>query len=329
MRLVNRLVVQLRRLGLRTEIAWTPESRTAMVSHASRDGLCRCLVAVGGDGTISALLNERPTTPITVLPAGTENLVARHFGLLPDPGSLAQTIAAGRLAAVDIGQAAHRRFLLMVGFGFDADVVTRHHQGRITRSGSVRPTHRMAYVEPILRSSLSYPFAPISVRIDEHKTAEVLRGTTVLVFNLPRYALGLPFAPIAREDDGWLDLVVFRDPGPFQALHYIWKVFRGVHLHDPGVFHRRVRKIAVTADDPIPVQIDGDPGGYLLPHGSDMPAHHRQYRQGCPAELEPCSPTANPAEWTVEILPAAIQVLAPAGRGGQRVRSAVASNGVA
>jgi diacylglycerol kinase family enzyme len=187
----------------------------------------------------------------------------------------------------------------------------------------------MAYVEPILRSSLSYPFPAISVRIDDHKTPEVLRGTTVLIFNLPRYALGLPLAPIAREDDGWLDLLVFRDPGPFQALHYIWKVFRGVHLHDPGVFHRRIRKIAVTADDPIPVQIDGDPGGYLLPHGSDMPAGHRQCRPGSRTELEPGPPTANPAEWTVEVLPAAVRVVAPARHGAERSRSAAASNGVA
>ena len=69
-----------------------------------------------------------------------------------------------------------------------------------------------------------------------------MRGTTVFVFNLPRYALGLPFVPVAREDDGWLDLVVFRNPGPFQAFYYLWKVVCGIHLHDPSVFHRRVRK---------------------------------------------------------------------------------------
>src|SRR5262249_49547345 len=154
--------------------------------------------------------------------------------------------------------------------GFDADVVTRHHRGRLTRSGRIRPTHRMAYVEPILRSSLSYRFPRISVRVADPGAEEVLRGTTVLVFNLPRYALGLPFVPVAREDDGWLDLIVFREPGPFQALFYLWKVFRGSHFGDPGVFHRRVQKIVVTAEEPIPVQLDGDPGGYLVPPGAEL-----------------------------------------------------------
>src|SRR5205823_4577922 len=154
---------------------------------------CRCLVAVGGDGTVSALLNERPCRPVTVLPAGTENLVAQHFGLRRDPKILARTIAAGRSTQVDVGLAADRRFLLMAGFGFDAEVVTRHHQGRVSRSGRIRPTHRMAYFEPILRSSFSYRFPTISARVVDPGAEEVLRGTTLFVFNLPRYALGLRF----------------------------------------------------------------------------------------------------------------------------------------
>ena len=248
------------------DVAWTPEERSALVSRAaSGDGACRCLVAVGGDGTVSALLNERPHRPVTVLPAGTENLVARHFGLRRDPRSLAGTIANGRPIPVDVGQAEGRRFLLMAGFGFDAEIVSRHHRSRVSHSGGVRPTHRIAYVEPILRSSFSYRFPAISVRIDDPGAEEVLRGTTVFVFNLPRYALGLPFVPVTREDDGWLDLIVFRNPGPFQAFYYLCKVVCGIHLNDPGVFHRRVRKVVVTADEPIPVQLDGDPGGYLLP----------------------------------------------------------------
>ena len=110
-------------------VAWTPAERSALVNRrGSGDGMCRCLVAVGGDGTVSALLNERPPLPVTVLPAGTENLVARHFGLRRDPRSLAGTIAAGRSVPVDVGQAAGRRFLLMAGFGFDAEIVSRHHQ---------------------------------------------------------------------------------------------------------------------------------------------------------------------------------------------------------
>jgi diacylglycerol kinase (ATP) len=334
-RLVDELIPQLRRLGIRAEVAWTPEERSSLVGRSTRDDACRCLVAVGGDGTVSALLNERPCRPITVLPAGTENLVAHHFGLRRNPRMLARTIAAGRSLCVDVGQSEEHRFLLMAGFGFDADVVTRHHHGRLSRSGRIRPTHRMAYVEPILRSSFSYRFPKISVRIVDSGAEEVLRGTTVLVFNLPRYALGLPFVPIAREDDGWLDLVIFREPGPFRALFYLWKVLCGIHLGDPSVFHRRIRKIVVTAEEPIPVQLDGDPGGYLVPQGSQgpdvgFPSDSQRGSVGeFPGRRPPVPGRGHHAAWSIEVLPSALNVVTPPGRSIRSDQAALAKGGLA
>jgi diacylglycerol kinase family enzyme len=172
----------------------------------------------------------------------------------------------------------------MAGFGFDADVVARHHHARV-RGGSARPTHRGMYVDPVLRSSLRYTFPTLTVRVDDPATGavETLSGTTAFVFNLPMYALGLPFAPTAVGDDGLLDVVVFRDPGPFRALHYLWLVVRGLHLDRPGVEHRQVRRASVTSSASVPVQLDGDPAGFV---------------NGEPGSL-----------WTTEVVPGAIVVL--------------------
>ena len=172
----------------------------------------------------------------------------------------------------------------MTGFGFDGDVVTRHHSARVSGLGQVRPTNRAAYVEPIVRSSFFYRFPPIQVTIEDDGQHEVLTGTTVFLFNLPRYALGLPFAPSARDDDGELDLIIFKKPGPFHALRYLWLVFRGLHLGRRGVIHRVVKRISVTVNEArVPVQIDGDPGGVL--------------ELGQP--------------WTLEVLPRALPLIVP------------------
>jgi diacylglycerol kinase family enzyme len=281
---VARLVRALRAEGLRARIAWTPEERSALVSRSGGDPQCRCLIAVGGDGTVGALVNDRPRVPITVLPAGTENLFARHFKLSPDPVQAAAVAAHGRRMPTDLGLSPGRRFILMAGFGFDADVVSRHHAARV-RGGATRPTHRGMYVDPVLRSSLEYKFPPITVTVTDPATGreEALVGTTAFVFNLPMYALGLPFAPSAVGDDGLLDVVVFRDPGPFRALHYLWLVIRRLHLARPGVTHRQVRRAVVSAAAAVPVQLDGDPAGYV--------------------NGEPDS------AWTTEVLPGALDVL--------------------
>ncbi len=303
--LVRRLAAKLGKLGFDSEVAWTPAERKLLVAEAESRPGCRCLVAVGGDGTVSALVNEQPKVPVTVLPAGTENLAAQHFELRRNTAALARNIAAGQVIRADLGNAAGRRFLLMTGFGFDGDVVTRHHLGRTTRSGRIKPTNRAAYVEPILRSSLFYRFPHINVAIEDSGREETLRGTTVFVFNLPRYALGLPFAPQASQDDGMLDLVVFRDPGPFQALYYLWRVFRGTHLDHPGVYHRRFRRLRLTSDEAIPVQLDGDPAGCLLPSG-DGPTGGGQ--------AGPCHQQDPARGWTIEVIPGAIDILVPCPR---------------
>jgi diacylglycerol kinase family enzyme len=331
MRAVQRLSRELQRLGLRVVLAETPEARSLLVAQASHDARCRCLVAVGGDGTVSALINERPSVPISILPAGTENLAARHFGLGRDAATLARTISAAPPVGVDLGQAAGRRFVLMAGFGFDGDIVTRHHNSRVSPSGSIRSTNRIAYFEPILRSSFTYRFPLISVRVADHGAEETLVGTIVFVFNLPRYALGLPFVPKATEDDGWLDLLVFRDPGPFQALYYLWKVVCGSHLEEPGVFHRRVRKVVVSADDPVPVQLDGDPGGYVIPTSGAAgdigeygdPAPGAEERGGARDERN------TPGSWIVEILPGALGVIPGERRLTGTLRLPLASDGMA
>ncbi|WP_145276740.1 diacylglycerol/lipid kinase family protein [Tautonia plasticadhaerens] len=282
---VSRLVDALGSRGLGARVGWTPGDRAELVRRAGPDSSCRCLVAVGGDGTVAALLNERPRVPITVLPAGTENLFARHFGMTRQPERVAETVASGLALPLDLGEAGGRRFALMAGIGFDADVVTRHHLARLGRAHRVRPTSRVAYVEPVLRASFEYGFPMLRVRVEDPGPAEELLGAMAFVFNLPSYALGLPIAPTAREDDGLLDLVVFRDRGPFAALHYLWLVFRGLHLKRPGVWHRRVRGVRISSDGPVPVQLDGDPAGSIDPDAPDP--------------------------WTSRVLPRAASVLVP------------------
>src|SRR5258708_945809 len=67
--LVGRVVRELERLGVESRIAWTIDERRALVDAASTSGRgpsgrCHCLVAVGGDGTVAALINEQPDVPI-------------------------------------------------------------------------------------------------------------------------------------------------------------------------------------------------------------------------------------------------------------------------
>jgi diacylglycerol kinase family enzyme len=150
---------------------------------------------------------------------------------------------------------AGRLFCLMAGFGFDAEVVWRTHQ---KRRGHI---NLFSYAWPFMESLRRYRFPMIDVEIVE--TGERLRGALVYVFNLPRYGGGLPIAPEARGDDGWLDLIVFERRGLLHLFRYFTMVLSGRRHRLRDVQHRLVRSVRVWSNGPVHAQTDGDPAGAL------------------------------------------------------------------
>lgn len=215
----------------------------------------RCVVAAGGDGTLGEVLNRAPGLPVAMLPLGTENLVARHFGFDREASGLARRIAANRHEAFDLGQGNGRIFSLLVSAGFDSHVVHQLHRGR---HGHI---NHLSYVLPILGALQDYDFPPIQVEIVE--TGERLTGSLVMVFNLPRYAIGLPIASQARDNDGFLDLWVFERPGVMNLIRYAAAVLCGHLTKLRDVKHRLVQRVRLRSDRPVPLQMDGDPAGTL------------------------------------------------------------------
>ena len=274
-RRVAQYVEALAKYGFACQVAWTHAERRALIAQAVADPSCRCLVAAGGDGTVATLLNERPARaiPIATLPSGTENLFATEFGLNSCPDEVARAVALGTPQPIDLGEVVEDRrlFSLMAGVGFDADVVTRHHLTRLKGrpEGSVGTTSRLAYVRSILESSWEYRFPTVQARFLEPTSGrdQVLEGAMVFMFNLPRYALGLPVVPPRPAADGKLDLIVFQRPGVPHMVRYLWMVARGVHLNRPDVTHCRVVEatLSIQGERPAPIQLDGDPGGFLEP----------------------------------------------------------------
>ena len=121
----------------------------------------RAVVAAGGDGTVSAVVNHTsPEIPITVLPLGTENLLAKYLEHPFAPAELSDAIVHGASVGVDAGLANRRLFLLMAGCGFDADVVHRLHA---TRRGHIRHS---SYIQPILASIRRYEYPELKVYCD-------------------------------------------------------------------------------------------------------------------------------------------------------------------
>lgn len=221
----------------------------------------RAVVSAGGDGTAGAVVNLIPLgVPIVILPLGTENLLAKHLGLTGDIGQAVQAVRGGETLRLDVGSAGGRLFLIMLGCGFDAEVVRQLHAAR---SGHIS---RWTYSKPIWSAVRNYPYPLIDVECEPSGQSQTpLRFSTawLFAFNLPRYAANLAFCPQACGSDGLLDICSFSRGGSLRGVGYLFYLWLGCHqrLHD--FRHVKARSFRLSSSGCVPYQIDGDPGGVL------------------------------------------------------------------
>lgn len=280
MPVVDDLVERLAEHGLRAAVFRDVEHLCQAALVRGEAGALRAVVAAGGDGTFRLIAEKTPPqTPLTILPLGTENLLAKYLDLSTDTQALARNIAEGLLCRLDAGEANGRLFTLMVGCGFDADVVRRLHRDR---RGHI---HHLSYVKPIVDAIRNYDYPTLEVRYqllppdedgaegadgpdggqtrDRAGVTNVLSARWVFAVNLPRYAGGLNLAPGATGFDGLLNLCTFKEGSLWSGLMYLGGVMLGQHHSMEDYCQVRTAELTIRSSLPVPFQIDGDPGGEL------------------------------------------------------------------
>lgn len=232
-----------------------PGHATELAAQAMERG-ADLIVAAGGDGTLSEVANGvvGGHVPVGLLPLGTGNDCARHFGIGADLLSGLHTLLHGKPHRVDLGRAGNRYFINIAGCGFDA-AVARH-----VRQGWRRLPGTLAYIGAVLHTLLT--FTPTWMRLTLDETPRELRALMCSVANASSYGGGMRIAPNARMSDGLLDVCVIAEAGRIEFLRTFPRVFRGTHLDHPKVQIHRAQRVYVQSDPPVPVLIDGDVCGH-------------------------------------------------------------------
>ena len=159
------------RAGYDVQVCSDLDATCQQANRWHSDGQLRALVAVGGDGTISDVVNRtEPGVPLAIFPGGTSNLIARHFCMEATPEMLFRTITAARLVRIDVGRAGDRLFVAMASCGFDAEVVAEVHRrrqaGYRSKGGRGGFLGYWSYVKPILASIRNYRYPEVRVYCD-------------------------------------------------------------------------------------------------------------------------------------------------------------------
>jgi diacylglycerol kinase (ATP) len=220
------------------------------------------VVAVGGDGTLNEVVNGitgedgRPLATLGAILTGRGRDGARTLGLPRDPARAVERLAAAASTPRDLGlvrwRGGRRYFVTIAGAGFDAVVAAR--ALRMAGAGTV------PYLRAVVASLRDY--RPWSLRLAvDGASARSLAAAGVMVANGPCCGGGMRIAPAADAADGALDLVVLGALSRGALLRWLPTVYWGGHLRNPLITAERARSITVASDEPLPLQVDGEPCG--------------------------------------------------------------------
>ncbi|GAA2162303.1 diacylglycerol/lipid kinase family protein [Pedococcus bigeumensis] len=214
------------------------------------------LAVVGGDGMVhlGVELAAETRTTLAIIAAGTGNDVARGLGLpVHDPVRAADLVTTGVPRTIDAARHvdAHGVRHWYVGvLGAGFDSLVNERANTWPW-----PKGQMRYNLAVLRELPFFRAIPYLVTIDgvRHETKAML----VVVGNGPSYGGGMQVLPDAKFDDGLLDVMLLHEISTLEFLKVFPKVFKGAHVGHPAVEIIRGRSVTLEAEG-IVAYADGE-----------------------------------------------------------------------
>ena len=185
----------------------------------------RCIVAVGGDGTVNEVASVLAGTEAAmgILPFGTGNDFSQALQIPQDTAGAVAALLSAAPRRVDAARANDAFFVNVSGFGFDVDVV------RYTEKYKKRFNGMLPYMLGVMQSLLHLRPIPVRVEPEEGECFD----TTALLFsacNGTQFAGGMHLAPLSDPADGLLDICILKGIGRIAFLQLLPRYIKGEHL---------------------------------------------------------------------------------------------------
>ena len=252
-----------------------PGQLTELARRAADEG-AELLVAVGGDGTVHEVVNGivgRTGIELAVLPRGTGRDFVRTYGIPRKLDDALRTARDGRVREIDVGLARFRSWQGEDAEAYFANIASAGMSGAIAK--------RANETSKALGGKASYVWATFAV-FTRWRTSEMtvsVGGETrrarmhdVIVANGRYLAGGMKICPEAEPDDGIFDVLLIGNLTKRDLVLTLPKTYRGRHLPHPKAELLRGTTVEIDAEEPLPVELDGEQPGTtpvrfeLVPH---------------------------------------------------------------
>ncbi len=229
------------------------------------EGGAQLLVVVGGDGTVNEVVNgiaDAEDVELAVIPRGTGWDFVRTYGIPRDLDGAIDVALRGTVREIDAGVVTYRAWSGGDARSYFANVASAGISGAIAQ--------RANESSKVLGGKVSYYWATLAVfvgwqtgemRVTVDGESRSGRMIDAMICNGRYLGGGMMMCPEAEPDDGVFDVLLIGDVTKRDLLFVLPKTYRGKHLPHPRLELLRGRVVTVEADEPLPIELDGEQPG--------------------------------------------------------------------
>ncbi|OHD14913.1 MAG: hypothetical protein A2086_02405 [Spirochaetes bacterium GWD1_27_9] len=243
------------------------ESRDDAISKAiniSEQNNNDVIITIGGDGTISTIVNALMTLPkekrlpLLPLPSGTGDSLLRDFNVTDID------LAIANLKKIDSPKFFDLLFLEelegnykyycinVLGMGFISDAANYAVKG-------MKKFGAMGYVYAIFAALGNFKPYKTTIKYNDGKNTYQSDKVFFLTISNTKYSGGaVKIAPDAIYNDNLMDIVILHDINRFQFLNGFRKAFKGKHLGKKGCTHFQTNSIEIHSEPKFQLMPDGE-----------------------------------------------------------------------
>lgn len=244
---------------VQVHVTESEEHSAELTKHVIEQG-ARRIAAAGGDGVINVvaeaiLRTGQKDVTLAVLPSGTGNDYARSLGLPLSPVEALPHALDTSPAPLDVFELKGSPSLWRFGVNMLAGGNTGQYTKQLTDEMK-QQWGAFCFLRGAIEVLQNLEVFPVEVQFDDEPPVQ-LNVLNLFVANGRCAGAGLPVAPQAVLDDGWLDAVIVLDGTAVQLADLALTYVVGDPREHDLILARRVRRLSVHAAKPLAWAVDG------------------------------------------------------------------------
>lgn len=268
-RLLTKIKEDLKKRGCEQNIVLTQYRFHArkLAAEAAQKGF-DLIIGVGGDGTMNEIINGMMECrkgscvlpALGIISAGTGADLCRSLGIPFEYQKALETTLSGKLKTIDIGMVKfkdekrqwHRYFANVFDIGLGGSVV------RIANHIPKRLGGFLTFLLSSLAGLLTYKSTDLKIYVNNElrdKGKIMIIGAT----NGKYFGGGMNIAPMARLDDGFLEVLYVRDTNLIKfIINVLLPVYDAKHLAYEKLYYFKTNRLKIVSKKVFLADIDGE-----------------------------------------------------------------------